>query len=43
MSINPTSNPFLANKKANYEETVLFPTPPFPENTKTLCLISAIL
>lgn len=42
ISINPTSNPFLANIKAIYEETVLFPTPPLPENTNILCFISAI-
>jgi len=42
ISINPTSNPFLANKNAIYEDTVLLPTPPLPENTNILCLISAI-
>jgi len=38
MSRRPTSYPRLASYKAIYDETVLFPTPPFPERTNTLCL-----
>ena len=37
-----TCFPIEARVKASWDETVLFPTPPFPDNTKRVCLMFAI-
>lgn len=38
ISNKPTSNPLDARIWANYDETVLLPTPPLPDKTSILCL-----
>ena len=32
-----TCFPWAASEKASWQETVLFPTPPFPDSTRTMC------
>ena len=42
-SIRPTSRPFIPRANARFAATVVFPTPPFPLITITLCFTFSII